>query len=116
MNKVRICILLFTIILLTACKSIPEGFTEDEYDRSQKAVEIIDEFIRDKLDAAAAIDNLSELGDSLISSDNEKPALVGVYCIQAARYIELYSQNGDSIYEDTIKDFKNKISEQTDTD
>lgn len=89
---------------------------EDEYDRSQKAVEIIDEFIKDELDAEAAIDNLSELGDSLISSDNEKPALVGVYCIQAARYIELYSQNGDSTYEDTIKDFKNKISEQTDTD
>ena len=116
MKKTRICILLFTIILLTAWKSIPEGFTEEEYDSSQKAVEIIDEFIKDDLDAEAAIDNLSELGDSLISSDNEKPALVGVYCIQAARYIELYSQNGDSTYEDTIKDFKNKISEQTYTD
>jgi len=66
MKKIISLILVLTIMLsLSACGSLPDGFTKNTYNVTKDAVEVLNSYLDGKSDANATITELDTLAKSL---------------------------------------------------
>lgn len=95
---------------------IPEGFTEEEYEKSLRALEIIEEFLNAEIDGEDAVDKLDIIYAQLSESESAKVSIVCGNVRFASQHIERISlgiYNTDSEDLAKIKEYRDNIKEYT---
>ena len=93
-------------------EKIPEGFTEDEYEKCQKVIDAIDGYLDAEIAGEDAVEKLDVLSGQLEISDNYKVAHIGNQASHASRYINrivLGFYNTDKADLQKIKDARDEI-------
>ena len=106
--KKFLLIILASCLFLVGCggnntnsDKIPDGFTEEEYELSQKIVEIINDYITTDIDEEEALDKLERLGEQLEDSSDitvsniGTKALLARFEIKEGNYDELKTQRDE---------------------
>ena len=105
-------LILIVIMLAVGCgEKTPEGFTEDEYEKCKKVLNITNEFLNADISAEEASNKLEVLSDQL-DSDNSTPDLIGTYAALIASEIKRYNIDGWSSHIDEIVEYRDKIQEK----
>ena len=105
-------LVLIVIMLAVGCgEKIPEGFTEDEYEKSKKVLSTINDFLDAEISGDDAVEKLDILSDQLHQSDNSTVSLIGTYASGARQQIKYYTIQANSSYMDEVIEYRDKIKE-----
>ena len=106
-----VCILLMFTMVACGEKEveIPEGFTEEEYEKCQKVLETIEGFLNADISSEDAADKLEVLSDQLRGSETHNIDMIGTYADLANAYITHYGIDANDDDMKKIIDARDKI-------
>lgn len=110
-------LILLVIMLAVGCgEKIPEGFTEEEYEKSKKVVEVIDGYLDADISSSDAIEKLNVLSEQLEMSENSDVQHIGSQASFASFYIRSIELDHHTDKEDLqhIKDARDEIKDTLD--